>query len=237
MVEISWRRESPQCTLTPLELATFLKTIATTSYILVARELHDDGHPHLHSLIIFADKLNVRSQTKFDHRGFHPNVQVTRDRQHVKDYCTKGAPSSDDLFEEGTFDSGKKGSASKEAWQAALDATTPEAVLAAVAIASPRDFTVSHDRIVAYANSKANVVPEYVPPPKKRSSFMNTLLPILRPNSENRYVLISHPHSSHPCIFRSCTFALRARCVLRMATALAPHFARGILSSRATVHE
>lgn len=157
----------PQCTLTPLELATFLKTIATTSYILVARELHDDGRPHLHSLIIFADKLNVRSQRKFDHRGFHPNVQSTRDRQQVKDYCTKGAPSSDDLFEEGTFDSGKKGSASKEAWQAALDATTPEAVLAAVAIASPRDFTVSHDRIVAYANSKANVVPEYVPPPEE----------------------------------------------------------------------
>jgi len=155
----------PQCTLSPKRIAEFSATKGALTYSLVVRELHEDGHPHLHALLIFADKLTIRSQAAFDVEGFHPNLQAARDRTHIKNYCLKGEPSGEDLHETGTFDAGHRGSATRAAWEAAVNAKTADEVMAAVALASPRDFLLCHDRVKAYAETKKLSNQPYVPPP------------------------------------------------------------------------
>lgn len=153
----------PQCNLAPEELGNHLNSLGLTTYLLVAREKHQDGTDHLHALAIYLDKKNISNCTYFDTRGFHPNVQTCRDRKAVKTYITKGDPTGPDLFTSGVFEDGTRGSATRAAWQKAKDASTSEEVHAAVAEASPRDYVLSYERVVQYAATKRHNHTTYVP--------------------------------------------------------------------------
>jgi hypothetical protein len=155
----------PRCDALPATLATHIKSLGTTSYILVAREKHADGSNHLHALTIFIDKKNIRNASFFDFEGFHANTQTARDRQAVKEYITKHNPSGDDIYEEGSFTDGRKNGDSRAAWLKAKDATTAEEVFSAVGEASPRDFVLSYDRVAAFAATKQSGRTTYVPNP------------------------------------------------------------------------
>lgn len=151
-----------QCDLSPETLSAHLQTLATSTYILVAQELHEDGNWHLHALAIYLDKLTIRNPTFFDYEEFHPNVQSCRDRIATRAYILKSNPVQEAMSEIGSFEDGRKGSASRAAWRAAADATTKEEVMQAVLDISPRDFILSYDRVEGFANTKANRQASYV---------------------------------------------------------------------------
>jgi len=57
-------------------MKSLLKTKAKTEleYIIVSREYHEDGFPHLHALITTVVKIRTRDCKFFDVLGFHPNI-------------------------------------------------------------------------------------------------------------------------------------------------------------------
>lgn len=58
-------------------------------YMVVAKELHEDGSPHIHVTAKFKTKLNIRAANYFDYDGIHPNVQSARNWAHCVEYCKK----------------------------------------------------------------------------------------------------------------------------------------------------
>lgn len=44
-------------------------------YVVVSRELHEDGNPHHHALIQLGTKPNITNAEYFDFEGRHPNIQ------------------------------------------------------------------------------------------------------------------------------------------------------------------
>lgn len=153
----------PQCDLTPDVLGHFLESLGTHTYVLVAQELHEDGHFHAHALAIYLEKKNVRNQDHFDFEGYHPNVQSCRDRTATRTYILKHEPVDDAKYESGIFDDGKRGGATRRAWQAAMEATTEEEVFQRIAEASPRDFVLMYDKVASYAAMKRQNKVTYVP--------------------------------------------------------------------------
>lgn len=153
----------PQCPITPDVLGAHLESLGTTSYTLVAQELHESGEWHLHALVIFIDKKNIRRQDYFDFEHHHPNIQAPRDRSAIKKYILKGDPVDEAKYESGAFDDGARGGSTRAAWMAAIEAPTAEATMEAVKQASPRDFLLSHDRVEQFAQTKRRQHVTYVP--------------------------------------------------------------------------
>lgn len=79
----------PQCQLQKEELKAFLDTKGRIIFLLIGLEHHEDGQPHLHALVTFDKKLNVKRQTFFDTNGYHPNIQAVKNLQAVKNYIQK----------------------------------------------------------------------------------------------------------------------------------------------------
>ncbi len=59
------------------------------AYGLVATELHDDGEPHLHAVVRFDKRRDIRNARYFDFMGAHCNIQRCKDVQHSIRYCKK----------------------------------------------------------------------------------------------------------------------------------------------------
>lgn len=57
--------------------------------ILVAQEHHEDGGLHIHALIIFKSKINIRNERYFDFESYHPNIQGCRSVKKTIEYITK----------------------------------------------------------------------------------------------------------------------------------------------------
>jgi len=79
----------PQCPLQKEELKTFLDTKGRIVYTIIGRETHEDGHYHLHALVTYETKLNVKRQTFFDFNGYHPNTQAAKNIPALKNYISK----------------------------------------------------------------------------------------------------------------------------------------------------
>lgn len=58
--------------------------------ICVASELHADGFPHVHALVLFSAPRNVTSASYFDIQSFHPNIQSAKSVKSVLGYVRKG---------------------------------------------------------------------------------------------------------------------------------------------------
>lgn len=87
----------PQCSVPKETLLQHLQSMQP-DYICVSKELHNDGHPHLHAALCFSTKKNVRSPSYFDFQGYHPNIQATKKINEWITYVKKGM----DFIEYGT---------------------------------------------------------------------------------------------------------------------------------------
>lgn len=79
----------PQCSLEKEELKDFLCLKGRVNYYLIGRERHEDGNFHLHALVTYDRKLNVKRENFFDFDGFHPNVQAAKNIPALKNYISK----------------------------------------------------------------------------------------------------------------------------------------------------
>jgi len=89
----------PQCSLDKQILLNFLASLKhEASYIIVCHEKHKDGSPHLHAVVKFQNKVDIKKETYFDINGFHPNIQTTKNINASIQYCKKDG----DYIEEGS---------------------------------------------------------------------------------------------------------------------------------------
>lgn len=65
--------------------------------VLVSRELHADGTPHLHCYLHYESDFDCRNERFFDIEGFHPNVQPAKSLKAVQAYVKKDG----DFIQEG----------------------------------------------------------------------------------------------------------------------------------------
>lgn len=79
----------PRCALEREQLRDFLLDIAPGCQYIVARELHDDGTPHLHAYAHFGRRRRFTSSSAFDLDGHHPHIQRPRSGKDVIAYCRK----------------------------------------------------------------------------------------------------------------------------------------------------
>lgn len=74
-------------------LLDYLKTLMPIDEYIVAKELHQDGNPHLHVYLKFSEKTRKKSINFFDYFGHHPNIATPNKAEgiaRVKKYCMKG---------------------------------------------------------------------------------------------------------------------------------------------------
>jgi Geminivirus Rep catalytic domain len=80
----------PKCTLSKEELQVHLmQLVPRMLYYIIARELHEDGTPHLHALITVGRRVDIKNERYFDKDGFHCNIQLARNVEASKTYCKK----------------------------------------------------------------------------------------------------------------------------------------------------
>lgn len=70
-----------------------------TSYICVSRELHADGHPHLHGHIQFKKRKDIINETILNYGQHHPNIQKVKYTMEWNTYVKKDG----DFVESGQF--------------------------------------------------------------------------------------------------------------------------------------
>jgi len=158
----------PKCPIAPATLGEFLATIRPTFYVHVTRESHRDGHFHLHALVQWVDKFNLRNERKFDIQGYHPNIQPARDVESVEDYISKHVSESSDRSTVEWTSGTLKTSAKNDKWKHVAEASTPTEVLERALEASPRDFVLQYDRICEFARLKQRQRVRYIPNPAER---------------------------------------------------------------------
>jgi len=150
------------------ELCTFLVDKLEASnynplYVVVSRELHEDGNPHHHALIQLGKKPSIRNSAYFDYNGKHPNIQPAPKPNatltDTRNYVIKDG----DFYEEGEFNPGRKrGRDGNEAYAKALKATSKEEFTEIIESEAPRDAVIFADKISAFATKRfRNTIPEY----------------------------------------------------------------------------
>lgn len=87
----------PQCPESKEELRDYLKTKGKTAAIVVSRELHESGDPHLHAYVKYEKRINTSNQKYFDFKGYHGNYQTCKNYLAVTRYIKKDK----DFIEEG----------------------------------------------------------------------------------------------------------------------------------------
>ncbi|QGA69867.1 replication associated protein [Ocimum mosaic virus] len=159
----------PKCSLSKEEALTQIRAIETHTnkkFIEIARELHEDGQPHLHILIQFEGKFTCTNNRFFDlqatTRGthYHPNIQGVKSSSDVKSYIEKDG----DTLKWGEFQvdgrSARGGCQNaNDACADALNANSAEAALAIIREKLPKDY------IFQYHNLKANLEKIFQLPP------------------------------------------------------------------------
>lgn len=98
----------PQCTESKEDLAAFLRGRGAITKMVVSREKHESGEPHLHAYVNFKEKLRTTKQDYFDFNGHHGNYQTCRNLMAVLKYVKK----DEDYLEEGieveAYENGRK---------------------------------------------------------------------------------------------------------------------------------
>ncbi|UMM45350.1 replication-associated protein [Galium leaf distortion virus] len=173
----------PQCSLSKeeaLEQLLGLNTPTNKKYIKIARELHENGEPHLHVLVQFEGKFvctNCRffdlvSPTRSAH--FHPNVQGAKSSSDVKSYVNKDG----DTLEWGEFQidgrSARGGcQTANDSYAKALNAGGVLEALQVLKEEQPADFVKHFHNLRANFEKIFAKAPEPWVPPYPLSSFTN----------------------------------------------------------------
>ncbi|THG15137.1 hypothetical protein TEA_005497 [Camellia sinensis var. sinensis] len=124
----------PQCPCPKEQLLELLQSLLQQAcqpyYILVARELHEDGNPHLHAMVQCTKKIQTSNPRFFDLTGtngriYHPNIEKLHSPTASRQYIQKGG----EFVEWGEFSSkGRSPSKNRdELWKGILgEAETEE---------------------------------------------------------------------------------------------------------------
>nr|WAE43189.1 MAG: replication associated protein [Cressdnaviricota sp.] len=149
----------PQCQIGKSEAFELLALKETPIYCLIAREYHEDGEPHLHVLISYAKKKDVRNEKFFDINGYHGNYQAARDTDDVRAYVQKADMS---CFEHGMYLSNNQTAVQKRAIENKLILTQsmPELIDSGV-IHMANYVQIRHAKELYKIDSK--VIPTYMP--------------------------------------------------------------------------
>nr|UEE00986.1 replication-associated protein [Begomovirus mozlegume] len=173
----------PRCTIPKEETLELLRQIPTAvnkKFIKVAKELHENGEPHLHVLLQFEGKLQITNPRLFDlvsgcrAQVFHPNIQGAKSSSDVKSYIEKDG----DTISWGEFQidgrSSRGGAQSaNDAYAAAINSGSPTKALDILKELAPKDF------VVQFHNIKSNLERIFSKPlepyscPYEFSSFNN----------------------------------------------------------------
>lgn len=93
-----WFLTYPKCSLGKEEVMGALKALRPgLEQIIVARELHEDGSPHIHCYLYYRSTVSVKNERYFDLGSFHPNVQSAKSLKAVRSYIKKDG----DFIQEG----------------------------------------------------------------------------------------------------------------------------------------
>lgn len=134
--------------------------------IRIGRESHSDGGIHFHVFISFESPVTVQSPNAFDYFGSHGNIKSVRTTpRKVYDYVGKD---NDVVYEYGTApdEAGNDAGSNSARWHDIVGCDSKESFLSAVRSQAPRDWVLSLDRILAYAEyAYPTVVPPYQSPP------------------------------------------------------------------------
>lgn len=91
----------PKCELSKDQLMSNLNTLKHSFYYSICCiEQHQDGTPHLHCVLKFNKKVDIRNQNYFDVAGYHPNIQTTKNINASINYIKKDG----DFLESGSLD-------------------------------------------------------------------------------------------------------------------------------------
>ena len=117
--------------LSPQRLLSYLSTKGNILRAVISQELHKDGSYHLHAIVEFDTRLNVRNARFFDlpyyGRQHHPNVQKVRSWQKASYYIRK----------DGSYISVPDEDANRMWWEIALEAPTYADFLKAILVNNP----------------------------------------------------------------------------------------------------
>ncbi|CAA59223.1 replication-associated protein [Tomato pseudo-curly top virus] len=173
----------PNCSLSKEEALDQLQRLQTPTnkkYIKVARELHENGEPHLHVLIQFEGKFNCKNQRFFDlvsptrSTHFHPNIQGAKSSSDVNSYVDKDG----DTIEWGEFQidarsaRGGQQTANDECAEA-LNRSSKEEALQIIKEKLPKDFLFCYHNLVSNLDRIFTPAPTPFVPPFQLSSFTN----------------------------------------------------------------
>nr|AFX60751.1 REP [Macroptilium yellow spot virus] len=173
----------PQCSLTKEEALSQLLNLSVPTnkkFIKIARELHENGQPHLHVLIQFEGKFQCKNNRFFDlvsptrSAHFHPNIQGAKSSSDVKSYVEKDG----DTIDWGEFQidgrSARGGCQTiNDTYAKALNASSAEEALQIIKEEQPQHFFLQHHNLVANASRIFQNAPEPWVPPFHLSSFTN----------------------------------------------------------------
>ncbi|AGA80992.1 replication-associated protein [Tomato yellow mottle virus] len=171
----------PRCSLTKEEALFQLQNISLPSnklFIRVARELHEDGEPHLHVLIQLEGKVQIYNQKLFDLSStsrsayFHPNIQGAKSSSDVKSYMEKDG----EFLDFGVFQIDGRSSrggiqTTNDSYAKALNAGSAESALQILKEEQPAHYFLHYHNLVNNANRIFQKAPEPWVPPFQLSSF------------------------------------------------------------------
>lgn len=107
----SWFLTYPQCPLTKDQVLDLLKAKnKPIKGIVIARELHEDGHPHIHAFVQLTKEFNCQNPRFWDLDKYHGNYQSAKSLTAVVKYIKKDG----DILEFGDIDWAEKLAAKKE---------------------------------------------------------------------------------------------------------------------------
>lgn len=134
--------------------------------IRIGRESHSDGGIHFHVFLSFESPVTVSSPDAFDYFGSHGNIRSVRTTpRKVYDYVGKD---DDVVYEYGTApdETNNDSGPTSARWHDIVGCDTKESFLSAVRSQAPRDWVLSLDRILAYAEyAYPTPIREYESPP------------------------------------------------------------------------
>jgi len=89
----------PHCNLELLDVKFHLTMKPWVQYLIICKEKHEDGSPHIHATIKFSKKVHISNERHFDIESFHPNIQAVKHFGKSVNYCKKDG----DFVEYGDF--------------------------------------------------------------------------------------------------------------------------------------
>lgn len=145
----------PRCDAAPNDLLLYLQSLEhPISWAVVCRELHQDGTPHMHAVIGYASKRDIRNNRYYDWNGHHPSIEGCRNVQQSIAYVKK----------DGVWVAFGDVPTQKRTWHDAVRASTQVEADEIIREIAPRDYILQRDRIESYYRFKyQRQVSDYTP--------------------------------------------------------------------------